>query len=222
MTRIRYQVSARRALAAAGSFLGSLGFAATVAAGPPPTGGFVGQPLAAIKESGFFTWFNLAQIASVPAEPGVQVLSFKPTGEKFHDLTTVEIAVDSHGIARRMDLILSRSFIDSPADGAFARDIAKSFLGDVPPTADARALDILIDEIQYRFARPILMHQDHQVPALAPMPSEAYLVFAGQGKRYTRSLTYSVLTLENITLPNSSDNRSDVLRIGLSPRSNDA
>src|SRR5271170_3331657 len=115
-----YRTTAGRILAAAGSLLGGLGLAATVAA-QTPAGGFLGQPLETAKESAFFGWFHLAQVGSIPASGGAQVLTFKPTGDKFHDLTTVRVTVDPEGTVRRMELILSRSFIDDPSDGVFAR-----------------------------------------------------------------------------------------------------
>jgi hypothetical protein len=217
-----YRTTAGRILAAAGSLLGGLGLA-TVVAAQPPVGGFLGQPLETAKQSAFFGWFHLAQVGSIPAGDGAQVLTFKPTGDKFHELTTVEVTLNPDGTVRRMDLILSRSFIDDPNDGVFARDIAKSFLHDAPSTDDAAAMANLSDEIQYRFTprTPVLMGPGAHTPDLSAVPSDGYLAFAGERKSYSRNLAHSVVTIENASR-NNGGQRADTLRIGLSPASPDA
>ena len=65
--------------------------------------------------------------------------AFKPSGEKFHPLVTVKVTTDGAGRILALEMALARSFIDSPRDGIYARDIAKSFLqAGLPASRDGK------------------------------------------------------------------------------------
>lgn len=89
-------------------------------------GGF-GDSLDQAKGTHFFQWFHLTQTAQEQAA-GSTVTSFKPSGKRFRDLVTFKVTTGRKGDITGMELILSRKFVDSPQDGIFARDIAKSLL----------------------------------------------------------------------------------------------
>lgn len=81
------------------------------------------------QKSGFFTWFHLAPGGSPVAAGNSQAWhSFRPSGPAFHALVQVDVLCEADGKIDAASLGLERSFIESPANGVFARDIAKSFL----------------------------------------------------------------------------------------------
>lgn len=166
--RVRSLVMALLAIFAAGSP------ASAVAAG-----GFIGQPLASVEMSGFFTWFNLAATGK-QACGGGEVSGFRPTGAQFHALAAVQALTDAKGKVVGMALILDRGFIDDPANGVFARDIAKSFLGDAPG-AGFKAAGDLATEIEAHMGEGanVIMRAD-AAPAPPGPPSPGYLAFLGQ------------------------------------------
>jgi hypothetical protein len=53
---------------------------------------------------------------------------FRPSGAAFHDLVALEALTGADEALRELRLLLARSFIDDPRNGAFALDITKSFL----------------------------------------------------------------------------------------------
>jgi hypothetical protein len=196
-TRLPYRI-VRRALdiaSAAGRLLGIGARKAT----SETIGGFLTQPLAEIQKSGFFNWFELGETAREPVAQGGNRINFQPTGDKFHDLALVAITVNSAAAIQRMDLVLQRSFIDSPGDGMFASDIAKSFVADVPPLDDGEALSILASEIQYRAksSRPVIVGPGYSAPELPDPPTAAYETFAGQRRQHSRKLSHCVFSIEN-------------------------
>jgi hypothetical protein len=119
---------------------------AFAAPAPARAAGLIGSDLAeARKTSDFFTFFHLTPTAPADAHG---VTAFRPSGPEFRDLVLVTATTDKQGRITAMTLMIRRSFIDDPVNGVFARDIAKSFLGDAPSPADAALLKPLIDAIQ--------------------------------------------------------------------------
>lgn len=53
---------------------------------------------------------------------------YRPAGEKFQALVTVNLETDAGDRITDAKLCLDRAFIEHPKDGAFARDISASFL----------------------------------------------------------------------------------------------
>jgi hypothetical protein len=109
------------------------------------SGGMIGADLTAVRQSSdFFNFFHLAPTGPANA-PGV--IDFRPSGSQFASLADVTVTVDGADRITAMTLTLTRSFIDSPANGVFARDIARSFLRAAPPPADAQQVGALADDI---------------------------------------------------------------------------
>src|SRR5580658_3992168 len=95
-------------------------------AAPGSFSGF-GNTLDNAKKTDFFQFFHLEQTGESAVKDG-KIIVFQPSGEKFHDLVRVYMTVDSKALIQGVELELSRSSVDSPSDGIYARDIAKSFL----------------------------------------------------------------------------------------------
>src|SRR3989441_7170643 len=85
--------------------------------------GDLGERLEQARKTEFFRWFHLEETGRAG-----RVVQFKPSGEKFRPLVTLNVTLDPSGRMVGVELVLSRAFIDSGREGTFARDIAKSFL----------------------------------------------------------------------------------------------
>jgi hypothetical protein len=93
----------------------------------------------------FFIFFHLVPTGPANAQG---VTTFRPSGERFHDLVWLSVTTDRDARITAMTLMIRRSFIDDPKNGIFARDIVKSFIRDAPPKADANQLEALAHDIQ--------------------------------------------------------------------------
>ena len=164
-----------------------------------PAGGFLARPLADALSSGFFSWFHLAEVGKSVDAQGRRVISYKPSGPRFHGLTTLEVTLDAGDKVQRMDLWLLRSFIDSGGDGPFARDIAKSFLHDAPAPADAATLAELAGEIEYRLSsgERVITGPGYRKPELPAEPSGGYEAYRGARASYETMLAHCRLEMRN-------------------------
>ncbi|MGO8867514.1 MAG: hypothetical protein ACLQME_13530 [Alphaproteobacteria bacterium] len=185
---------------------------ATSARASGPDEGFLGRPLAEVLQSGFFSWFHLVETGSAAAAGGGLVISYKPDGARFHRMTTLEVTVDTAGIVGRMELWLLRSFIDSPVDAPFARDIAKSFLNDAPAADDAAALAPLAAEVEYRLSssETVIVGPGYRKPELPSEPSPGYRTYSGARASHLQELGHSKLEMSNEHGPDG-----DALRLAL-------
>ena len=174
--------------------------------------GFLGRPLSEVVQSGFFNWFHLVETQSAVGAGGGRAISYKPSGERFRQLTTLELTVDAAGNVGRMDLWLLRSFIDSPGDGPFARDIAKSFLHDAPPAGDAAALATLAAEVEFRFSasETVLVGPGYRKPELPSEPSAGYQTYSGVRPSHGQELGHGRFEMANEHGPDG-----DALRLTL-------
>lgn len=165
-------------------------------------GGF-GDSLDQAKGTHFFQWFHLTQTAQEQAA-GSTVTSFKPSGKRFRDLVTFKVTTGRKGDITGMELILSRKFVDSPQDGIFARDIAKSLLRTAFSTGadnDVRSLAAAIEQLGVSTA-PIIQHESTKPPKV---PDEVfytpgYLTYLGQRQSYEHAVAGKILRLENAPL----------------------
>src|SRR5260370_41450592 len=111
-------MSIRRMLRVASIMLGWLG-AKDLSRAPL---GDLGEKLEQARNSEFFRWFHLEEVGRTAGGSGVQ---FKPSGEKFRSLVTLNLSLDSGQRLVGAELILSRSFVDSGRGGVFAGGIAQ-------------------------------------------------------------------------------------------------
>jgi CHAT domain-containing protein len=94
---------------------------------PKPDFGRLGPDVSSALTSDFFTFFHLQQADSA-ARDAATAITYKPQAPQFRDLVTVVLTVDAGQKILGAQLALNRRFILDPANGAFANDIAKSFL----------------------------------------------------------------------------------------------
>jgi hypothetical protein len=190
----------RRGLAAVAAVGAILGIGGRTATASSAAGGFLNHPLAEVEKSGFFNWFNLAETGRASAGAGLTTIDFRPSGPKFHDLALMQVSVDSKSSIVRIDLVLKRSFIESPGNGIFARDIAKSFVLEAPPQAeDESYLQTLADEVQYNAAssQPIIVGPGFKRPKLPEPPTAAYQTFIGKKKAERKKFAHCIFEIEN-------------------------
>ena len=151
----------------------------------------IGEKLSEVKDDSFFSFFNLGEIDRIEAQKG-SVITFRPRSGDFSQLVSVKIIVDSEGTVMVMELALSRSFVDDPFNGVFARDISKSILQFALPKSDAELISEMIDEIRFRNTS-----QNNKEQVLPKEPSSGYLTYVGSQERHEEYLEASKLLLEN-------------------------
>ena len=155
-----------------------------------------GRGLVAEKECEFFAWFHLEPDGEpVPDHDGIRH-RFRPLGEAFRALVVLDVVTDAGDGIRSAHLCLDRSFVSGP-ENAFARDIAKSFLGWILDDAAEDQAAPLIANIGNLAAAnaPVIRTDDLPPPA---DPTGAYAVFTGDADAAALVLGSVMLTLANI------------------------
>lgn len=162
--------------------------------------GHLGVKLEDMQRTDFFTWFHLERVSTEADAQQRTVVAFKPEGEKFRALVTVNVTLAPDDYILAIELVLTRAFVDHPADGIFARDIAKSFLRTIVPQEDRGAISDLANEIEYQYPEDleifVLTAKRPEIP-LPAVPTPGYQTFLGQQQAYTQSLSHCTLGLEN-------------------------
>jgi hypothetical protein len=131
-------------------------------------GGMIGGDLGfVVQDSHFFRFIDLSPTAA-PEPQGVT--DDRPAAAQTYAFVdvTMTTTIDRSHPARitAMTLTLARSFIDDPATGAVARDIAESFLREAPSPADAKQVSALTNDLK-----------GSSTPGYVPQ-TPAYAVFA--------------------------------------------
>jgi len=160
--------------------------------------GLVGMQLSEARSStDFFRFFNLEPVGPAETNGESSIHHFRPSAPAFHELVELEVETDPADRISRLQLQLDRRFIDSPSQGVFAADIAKSFLLASGGVAERDALRSLANEIQFRnLGRTVIMHRD-AVPELPPTPGNGYLTYRGRRSEWTISTPAVAVTLRN-------------------------
>jgi hypothetical protein len=159
----------------------------------------LGQALGVATESGFFRWFHLSPVEPAPSL-AAPIASFRPSGERFHDLVLVEVALTPDRNARALTLTLNRSFIDARADNPFARDIAKSLLDAVVPDADREhvaAFHSALSDLGASGATVIAHAAAPRGDAVTHRHDPAYEVFLGERQNARVDGAFSSLSVSN-------------------------
>lgn len=171
-----------------------------VAALPVRAPAAIGDRLEEMRQTDFFKFFNLTEAEPRTSERGLSVISFRPGGGNFRRLVRVAVTVNSDGVVRAMELSLERSFVDDPANGIFARDIAKSFLRAAVPRADAAKINDLADEIEFpKELEGYRIERTRPDPKLPAQPTKGYLVYLGRQQLFAETFAQSALRVENIS-----------------------
>ena len=158
----------------------------------------IGSALTAALNQEFFRWFHLER--SEPSQAladGRTWHGFRPSGEKFQSLVTVNLETDADDHIIDAKLCLDRAFVEHPKDGAFARDITTSFLRWVLSPGQQELLSEFLSELGdlgpnvIRFAR---------APAKSPPggPGPLYRVYLGREKDAEQALPSVLLRLTNL------------------------
>ena len=188
----------------------------SVPEGPIGDGRLLGMKLSEAKtKSSLFSWFFFEPVSEEKLVDGTT--SYKPNGEAFRALVTMQITTNAEGIISKLQLAVARAFIDSPRNCAFAADLAKSFLCEGATTTGDDAVGLLAEEITTRgFAgssSPVITRGP--LPQSSGAPSAAYRTYAGQGKAQT--LLYPSRKVQ-MTFENGPEAAGPVLNIVISPK----
>ncbi len=140
---------------------------------PPASPARSAQParqLAAERTSEFFAWFHL-EGDGTPVPRGDDLSHrFRPAGDSFRSVVALDVVTDAADGIRSACLYLDRSFLSGPED-AFARDIAKSFLG------------WILDKTAQEGAQPLIAHIADFAAANAPVIAAEPAAAAGGSER---------------------------------------
>jgi hypothetical protein len=154
--------------------------------------------LEAALEHDFFRWFGLQRYEPPQSLAGGGVWhGFRPDGAAFRDFVTVNLETDGTGRIADAKLCLDRAFIGHPQHGAFARDIAASFLRWSLGGAEQEQLRDFLAELGDLGPNVIRL-------ARAPVPqppgptTDLYRVFLGETKDAARALPGKTLRLVNL------------------------
>ena len=165
-----------------------------------PTFGALGDSIESAKKTDFFRWFSLVQVGSTRDASGSEVIEFQPEGEKFRKFVSFKLTGDSAGRLLAAELTLDREFINSPENGVFAADIAKSFLLDAIPKKDLPKVKTLADEIQIGSFRssgqPVIVRVD-KTPQLPKHSSPGCDTYRDLRQQWRLPLKGIQLSLEN-------------------------
>ena len=158
----------------------------------------LGRALAQAVDNDFFSWFHLVRYeAPRDLADGATWHGFRPDGERFRELVTVNLETDSSGRIADAKLCLDRAFIEHPQDGRFARDITASFLRWVLPEPAQQDLDGFLLELG-DLGPNVIRFKGAPTPVPVAPPSALYRVYLGQDKDAAVDLAAVSLRLTNL------------------------
>jgi hypothetical protein len=164
--------------------------------GPP---NLLGMRLSDAEKTDFFSWFHLREIDRHKDAGGQTIVVFKPEGESVRDFVTVVVTLNNQDKINSMELDISRVFAnDERATGVLARDISKSLLLAALPEPDRDTIRDLIAAIASPAPNShtiVLTKEPHRQP---DPQTPGYQAFLGNQSLYTKRLSGSVVTIENI------------------------
>jgi hypothetical protein len=115
----------------------------------PVFGSFGAQP-GDVLSTEFFSFFHLTEAGRDQLPDGRTSVAYRSPSPMFHELTWVDVVSDGQGIAR-VALSLYERFVAHPNLAVYARDIAKSFIGDgIATSEDAEKIGQVARDIFYR------------------------------------------------------------------------
>ncbi|HVZ00428.1 MAG TPA: hypothetical protein VHA35_13035 [Dongiaceae bacterium] len=157
----------------------------------------IGAALTAAQDQEFFRWFSLERYEPAQAlADGRTWHGFRPSGEKFQALVTVNLETDAGGRIVDAKLCLDRAFVEHPKDGAFARDITASFLRWALPRGQQGAVDGFLGELGDLGPNVVRLARAPAAPPGSPGP--LHRVYLGRDKDAEQRLAGAVLRLTNL------------------------
>jgi hypothetical protein len=158
----------------------------------------LGRALTQAVDHEFFRWFHLVRYEPPRGlADGATWHGFRPDGEKFRELVTVNLETDRAGVIADAKLCLDRAFIEHPKDGPFARDITTSFLRWILSETAQQAVGGFLLELGDPGPN-VIRFKGAAVPVPAGAPSALYRTFLGQDKDAAADLAGMSLRLTNL------------------------
>lgn len=146
----------------------------------------------------FFRWFHLVRYeAARDLADGATWHGFRPEGEKFRALVTVNLETDRAGCIADAKLCLDRAFIEHAKDGPFARDITASFLRCILPEAAQSGVGAFLQELG-DLGPNVIRFKGPPAPIATAEPSALQRVFLGRDKDAAVDLGDVALRLTNL------------------------
>jgi hypothetical protein len=157
----------------------------------------IGAALKPALDREFFRWFSLARYEPAQAlAEGRTWHGFRPSGEKFQAMATVNLETDAADRIVDAKLCLDRAFIEHEKDGPFARDLTASFLRWALPEAQQAAIGGFLNELGD--LGPNVIRLSRTPPAPPGSPGPLYRVYLGRDKDAAQPLGGMVLRLTNL------------------------
>jgi len=161
--------------------------------------GSMEESLETALKTEFFKWFHLEEDGERRPEGPGEVVRFRPSGPKFHDLCYLDVLESAGKRLVRMELVVRRAYLDG-RDGVFAQDLVKSFLLAVLPAACQAVLEDFMRE-------------------MAELPSRqgktpGYLAFRGLQSAWSAQTGWSRVVIANLSLP---EGPTMVVQVGPNP-----
>lgn len=157
----------------------------------------IGRKLEEVRGEDFWTHFDFQPVWPARVIEYTTFREFRPGAERFAPLVRLMATLDGDGRIREMEMTLSRAFVDDPADGVFARDVAKSFLRAAMPADDLPDVETLANEIELSRADSPGTAAVRRSPAIPAEPTPPYRVYLGQAAEWSRTLEASTIRLRN-------------------------
>jgi hypothetical protein len=158
----------------------------------------LGRALTQAVDHEFFRWFHLMRYeAPRDLADGATWHGFRPDGERFRDLVTVNLETDRDACIADAKLCLDRAFIEHPKDGRFAQDIAASFLRWILPEAAQKEIGGFLQELG-DFGPNVIRFKGAPAPVPPAQPTALQRVYRGQDKDAAVELPGLALRLTNL------------------------
>lgn len=152
------------------------------------------------KQTDFFRWFSMMETGTAKDETGRKIVIFRPDGEKFHDVVSLDLVLHEYGTIAVAHLTLAKAFVDDPMDGIFARDIAKSFIRAAIPAVDEGSVADVANDIEYRHDFSLITGVPAaERPQLPPEPTSGFLAFVGEKDVYKQTFRQSRIRIEQVS-----------------------
>ena len=158
----------------------------------------LGRGLKEALDHEFFRWFHLARYEPPQAlADGGTWHGFRPQGEKFSALVTVNLETDDAACVTDVTLCLDRAFVEDRNEGAFARDITASFLRWAMRPEEQPLLADLFAELG-DLGPNVIRLGDMPAMALPSEPTPLYRTYLGRVKEAELKLPGKVLRFVNL------------------------
>lgn len=158
----------------------------------------LGHTLGDAVHQDFFRWFHLVRYEDPRMlADGATWHGFRPEGAAFRDRVTLNLETDRAGCIADAKLCLDRAFIEHAKDGAFARDIAASFLNWVLPGPAQAGLGGFLEELG-DLGPNVIRFKGAPSPAAPSPPSALYRVYLGADKDADLALPGCALRITNL------------------------